>query len=90
MSRSLSAPSMTSVEKRPSASDQSRQSPPRTQVAPAQHPLGYRINDACRLAGIGRTSIYKLIGDGQLAVVKVGGRTLVVGDSLRALFQIAP
>jgi excisionase family DNA binding protein len=42
-----------------------------------QRPKARRINDACRALGIGRTTIYKLRGDGKIKFVKVFGRTLV-------------
>ena len=48
--------------------------------------LAFRVDDACRVAGIGRTSLYKLANDGKLRLVKVAGRTLVDAASLRALF----
>ena len=43
------------------------------------------INDAARALGIGRTSIYALIKEGKLQTVKIGRRTLVKADSIRAL-----
>ena len=51
--------------------------------------LAYRVNDACHIAGIGRTSLYKLATEGKLRLVKVAGRTLVDAASLRALFATA-
>jgi excisionase family DNA binding protein len=48
--------------------------------------LAYRVNDACHITGIGRTSLYKLATEGKLRLVKVAGRTLVDAASLRALF----
>ncbi|MDB5583385.1 MAG: excisionase [Bradyrhizobium sp.] len=47
------------------------------------------INDAARSLGIGRTSIYKLIGEGKLTTLKIGRRTLVRADSIRALVEAA-
>ena len=46
-----------------------------------------RIDDACRVAGLGRTSLYKLIGEGRLKSVTIGGRRLVVAASLRELLE---
>ena len=37
------------------------------------------------MAGFGRTLLYKLAKEGKLRLLKVAGRTLVCGDSLRAL-----
>jgi len=45
-------------------------------------PLAYSIRDAATALGIGRTTLYRLIQDGQLAVVKVGARTLIPAGSL--------
>jgi excisionase family DNA binding protein len=41
--------------------------------------------DAARALGIGRTKLYELIGTGKLRTVKLGRRTLVRTDSIRAL-----
>jgi excisionase family DNA binding protein len=48
-------------------------------------PLAYRINDACRVSGLGRTTIYEKLASGELLTKKVGGRRLVDAASLRAL-----
>ncbi len=47
--------------------------------------LAYTVDHACRMAGFGRTLLYKLAKEGKLRLLKVAGRTLVCGDSLRAL-----
>lgn len=52
--------------------------------------LSYRINDACTALGLGRTTVYKLAGEGQLRLFKVGGRTLVDASSLRDLINRQP
>jgi excisionase family DNA binding protein len=51
--------------------------------------LAAPINDAARSLGIGRTKIYELIADGTLATIKIGRRTLVKTDSIRALVEAA-
>lgn len=43
------------------------------------------INETARSLGIGRTSVYKLIAEGKLETIKIGRRTLVKTDSIRAL-----
>lgn len=48
-------------------------------------PLAISINDAAKALGLGRTSIYSLIGDGQLETFKLGRRTLVKMASIRRL-----
>ena len=52
-------------------------------------PLSYNVEDACRMIGIGRTSIYRLATEGKIRIIKVAGRSLVPADSLRALIATA-
>ena len=49
--------------------------------------ITYTIPDAQRISGIGRTKLFELIKGGKLRVNRVTGRTLIVGDSLRALLN---
>lgn len=45
----------------------------------------YRVNDACQLIGIGRSSLYKLIGKGKLKSITIAGRTLIPRTEIEAL-----
>jgi hypothetical protein len=56
---------------------------------PVGEPLAYRVNDASRISGLGRTTLYKLHTEGKLAMIKIAGRTLIPADSLKALIQSA-
>ena len=47
------------------------------------------IKEAEDASGLGRTKLYEKIGDGTLQIVKVGRRTLVRWDSLRAMLEAA-
>ena len=47
----------------------------------------YRINDFCRAYGFSRTTVYKMIADGTLHTVLVGGRRLVPRDAAEALLN---
>lgn len=47
--------------------------------------LSYTIREAISATGLGKTTPYKLIGDGRIRSVKVGTRTLVPASDLRAL-----
>ena len=47
--------------------------------------LAISINDAARVLGLGRTSIYAMIADGRLEAFKLGRRTLVKANSIRRL-----
>lgn len=48
--------------------------------------ISYRIDEAVKMTGIGRTTMYKLVSDGKLRTVRVGGCTLIPADELKALF----
>jgi excisionase family DNA binding protein len=48
-------------------------------------PLTLTVQDALRVTGIGRTTLYKLIDTGQVRRVKVGKRTLIPFDDLQKL-----
>jgi excisionase family DNA binding protein len=49
------------------------------------HKLGYSIREACEATSLGKTSIYNHIAAGRLKGIRVGGRTIIPADSLRAL-----
>ena len=63
----------------------SKEPPPQTK------PLTITVPQACRLSGLGATSIWQLIRDGRLDIVRVAGikRTLIVYDSLKRLLTPA-
>lgn len=52
--------------------------------------LAYTIPEATAASGIGRTTLYQLIGDGDLVAIKIGNRTLITAESLRKLIEAAP
>lgn len=47
----------------------------------------YSINDTAKALGLGRTFTYALINKGRLETVKLGRRTLVTADSIKALID---
>jgi hypothetical protein len=49
--------------------------------------LAYRINDAVRISGLSRSSLYVLIAKNKLKAIKVSGRRLIPADALRDLLQ---
>ena len=53
-----------------------------------QEPYAYRVSDAVRMSGLGRTKLYELIKSGELRSIRVGGRRLVPADGLKALLQV--
>jgi excisionase family DNA binding protein len=58
--------------------------------APNPNALAVGIRDACRLTGIGRSLLYRLIGEGRIGSVKAGKRRLVLVESLRSWLASLP
>ena len=52
--------------------------------------LAYSILEACAASSLGRTSIYCHIAAGRLKAVRIGGRTVIPAESLRALISGEP
>jgi excisionase family DNA binding protein len=48
-------------------------------------PLAYRVNEFCRVVGLGRTKVYALIAEGKLVTIKIGGRRLIPREAALAL-----
>ena len=48
-------------------------------------PITTSVADAAKAIGVGHTTLYSLIKDGRLKVVKIGRRTLIRVDSIHAL-----
>jgi excisionase family DNA binding protein len=55
------------------------------QAADDLRPLTVSVRDAASLTGLGRSTIWKLIGDGTLLNSSVGRKRLVIYSSLEAL-----
>ncbi len=47
--------------------------------------IAYSIKEACKASSLGRTTLYAHISANRLRVVRIGGRTLIPAESLRAL-----
>ena len=47
------------------------------------------VNEACSMLGLGRSSMYRLIGEGRLKTKRIGRRTLVEIDSIEDLISTA-
>lgn len=47
--------------------------------------VAYSIKEACAASSLGRTTIYGHIAAGRLRVTRIGGRTVIPAESLRAL-----
>ncbi|PNQ76251.1 excisionase [Erythrobacter sp. SAORIC-644] len=58
-------------------SDQRRQ--------PAIEPIAMRVPEACRHFGIGRSTLYVLVSEGEIEFIKLGNWTLVLSENLKNL-----
>ena len=52
--------------------------------------ITYTVADAAKASGLGRTSLYCLIGAGKLRAIKSGARTLIPAESLRSYLASLP
>jgi excisionase family DNA binding protein len=50
-----------------------------------QNPLCLTLDQVITTTSLGRTKIYELIKEGTLPIIKVGRRTLILSDDVRAL-----
>jgi len=55
------------------------------EAAQGPDPVNVSVDDAARMLGVGRTTVYKLMEDGKLDKIKIGGRTLISVESIRRL-----
>ncbi|QQN73333.1 helix-turn-helix domain-containing protein [Croceicoccus sp. YJ47] len=53
----------------------------------AIEPIAMRVPEACRYLGIGRSTLYVLINEGEIEIIKLGSSTLVLAESLRSLVE---
>jgi len=56
-----------------------------TSNIPTQERIALRIRDASAVSGLSRSTLYELLKAGKLRAVKIGGRRLILRDSLEAL-----
>ena len=56
-----------------------------TSNIPATERIALRIRDASILSGLSRSTLYELLKAGKLRAVKIGGRRLILRESLEAL-----
>ena len=50
-------------------------------------PIAHQVPRAAQISGLSRTTLYGLMKSGELATIKVGRRTLIADDDLRALID---
>lgn len=52
---------------------------------PTNERIALRIRDAVIISGLSRSTLYELLKSGKLRAVKIGGRRLILRQSLEAL-----
>lgn len=52
--------------------------------------LGFSVEEAAKMSGIGRTLIFSAIGNGQLLARKFGRRTVILREDLEAFLRALP
>ena len=52
--------------------------------------LAYTVDEACSVAGIRRTALYKAIGTGELVARKYGRKTLILATDLHRFIDGLP
>jgi len=53
-------------------------------------PEGLSLPEACKIAGLGRTTVYQAIADGQLVARKAGKRTIILRGDLQDFLLALP
>ena len=56
----------------------------------AETVFGRSVDETAKFLSVGRTTIYKLIGQRQLDAVSLGGRTIVTNASVQRLIAALP
>jgi len=54
---------------------------------PTQEKITLRINETVAVSGLSRSTIYELLKAGKLQAVKIGGRRLILRESLQVLLH---
>jgi hypothetical protein len=59
----------------------------RARPAPSPSAFAFTVKDSQSMGAPGRTKLYELAKQGKLKLIKIAGRTMVQGDSLRELLK---
>jgi hypothetical protein len=60
----------------------------RARAEPSPNAFAFTITDAQKMGAPGKSKIYELAASGRLKLFNIDGRTMVDGDSLRALLKV--
>lgn len=53
-------------------------------------PIAFSISDACSVSGLSKSTIYEEIAKGALRARKLGSRTFIMADDLKAWLESQP
>ncbi len=59
-------------------------------AAPSPEPIAYSVETAGNAAGVKRDTLYRAIARGELIARKIGSRTVILADDLRAWLASKP
>jgi excisionase family DNA binding protein len=60
----------------------------KTSLIRPEEKLAFRVNEAVAVSGLSRSTLYELLKAGKLRAVKIGGRRLILRESLQALLEV--
>ncbi|WP_232629103.1 helix-turn-helix domain-containing protein [Methylobacterium sp. Leaf118] len=63
---------------------------PGREIKHALTPIAYRPGDAAHVLGVSRSTIYKMMADGDLEARHLGGATLIAHEELLRVLRSAP
>lgn len=49
--------------------------------------VGYSVEETAHALGVGRTTVYELLSNGELESIKVGRRRIIPADAVRNYFK---
>lgn len=58
-----------------------------TTSRPQERPIAYRVDEAVRISGLSRSTLYALRAEGRLTFKKVAGRSLILRRDLETLIE---
>ncbi len=60
----------------------------KTSLIRPEEKLAFRVTEAVAVSGLSRSTLYELLKAGKLRAVKIGGRRLILRESLQALLEV--
>ena len=54
------------------------------------NPYSFTVDEACKHSGIGRTKLFELLSNGEIPRRKLGRKTLILAEDLKAFVESLP